>query len=231
MSGSIGQAAKTLEALFAHPLPTNLHWTDVLTLIRRFGSIEHNRHGDLLVEIGGHRVTFKHKNTKELDKEQVVQLRNFFEKLGITPGHPVLHTAENEPFDQPALIIVLDHHEATLWQQAAAQAPVEELKALHPHDPHHVRHHLSHRKEADYQGQRAPEDYEFYKELVKALENAPQAIIIGDATGKSSAMQFFKDYLAEHHKALLQRVTAFVDADLSSLTEPKIREIAARYWH
>jgi stalled ribosome rescue protein Dom34 len=95
----------------------------------------------------------------------------------------------------------------------------------------HFRHHLTHRKEADYKGQRAPEDYEFYKELVKALENAPSAVVIGDATGKSSAMHFFRDYLAEHHKALLQRVAGFVDADLSALTEPQIREIAARYWH
>lgn len=44
-------------------------------------------------------------------------------------------------------------------------------------------------------------------------------------------MQFFREYLTEHHKALLQRISAFVDADLSALTEPQIREIAARYWH
>jgi hypothetical protein len=231
MAEAIGKSAKTLEALFAHPMPTNLHWADVLTLIQRFGSIEYNRHGNLHIDIGGHRLTLKHTNEKQLTKDQVAQLRSFLEGLGIVPGHPDLKSPEPDRFDQPGLIIVLDHHQATLWQQAAANAPVEERGTLHPHDPHHFRHHLAHRKEADYEGQRAPEDYEFYKGLVKALEDAPKAIVIGDATGKSSAMQFFKDYLAEHHKALLQRVSAFVDADLSAITEPQIREIAGRYWH
>jgi hypothetical protein len=226
-----GKSAKTLEALFAHPIPTNLHWAGVLTLIRRFGSVEHTRHGNLHIDIAGHRVTLKHTNEKQLTKDQVEQLRAFLEGLSIVPGHPDVAVPEPETFDQPGLIIVLDHHEARLWQQTAADAKVRESGALRPHDRHHFRHHLTHRKEADYKGQRAPEDYEFYKELVKALENAPSAVVIGDATGKSSAMHFFRDYLAEHHKALLQRVAGFVDADLSALTEPQIREIAARYWH
>ncbi|MGA7323486.1 MAG: hypothetical protein WBX25_03115 [Rhodomicrobium sp.] len=231
MAEAIGKSAKTLTALFAHPIPANLHWSDVLTLLQRFGSVEHRRNGDLHVDVAGHRLTLKHTNEKQIDKDQIVLLRHFLEGLDITPGHRNLIAPEPEAFDQPGLIIVLDHHEATLWQQAATNAPVEERNKLQPHDPHHFRHHLAHRKEASYTGQRAPEDYEFYKELVKALENAPQAIVIGDAAGKSSAMQFFRDYLAEHHKALLQRVSAFADADLSSLTEPQIREIAARYWH
>jgi hypothetical protein len=231
MAEAIGRSAKTLETLFAHPVPANLHWSDVLTLIQRFGSVEHHRHGNLHVDIAGHRLTLKHTNEKQLDREQATHLRTFLEGLGITPGHPELSTPESKAFDQPALVIVLDHHEARLWQQAAASAPVKQGPGLHPHDPHHFLHHLTHRKEADYKGQRAPEDYEFYKVLVKALENTPKAIVIGDATGKSSAMQFFRDYLTRHHKALLQRVSAFVDADLSALTEPQIREIAARYWH
>ncbi len=231
MAEAIGKSGKTLEAIFSHPVPANLHWTDVLTLIQRFGSVEHHRHGNLHVDISGHRLTLKHTNEKQLGKDQVTQLRSFFEGLGITPGHPDVTTPASETFDQPGLIIVLDHHEARLWKQSAAHAPVKEDNALHPHDPHHFLHHLTHKKEADYKGQRAPEDYEFYKTLVKALENAPKAIVIGDATGKSSAMQFFRTYLSDHHKALLQRVSAFVDADLSALTEPQIREIAGRYWH
>lgn len=129
------------------------------------------------------------------------------------------------------LFINLAHNSSGNRVSGAGVYPVEERSMLRPHDPHHFRHHLTHRKEAQYIGQRAPEDYEFYKSLVKALENAPQAIVIGDATGKSSAIQFFREYLTEHHKALLQRISAFVDADLSALTEPQIREIAARYWH
>lgn len=227
----MAKSAKTIEALFAHPIATNLHWIDVLALLRRLGTVEHNRNGDLHIEISGHRLTMQATHQKQLEKEEVARLRSFLEGLGIAPGHADIEAPETEAFDQPGLIIVLDHHEATLWQQSAPNASLKEEHKLTPHDPRNIRHHLHHRNEDRLKGQRSPEDIEFYKSLVQALENAPKAIVIGDATGKSSAMQAFKDYAAEHHKALLQRVEAFVDADLSALTEPKIREIAARYWH
>jgi hypothetical protein len=225
------KSAKTLDAIFAHPMPTNLHWTDVLTLIRRFGSVEHHRHGNLHIDVAGHRLTLKHTNEKQLTKDQVAQLKQFLEGIDITPDHPTASEPEISPFDRSGLVVVLDHREARLWRQAAANAKVEQGETLHPYDPHHFLHHLAHRKEAHYKGQRAPEDVSYYEGLAKVLAEAPSAIIIGDATGKSSAMQVFREYLAEHHKPLLRRVAAFVDADLSALTEPQIREIAKRYWH
>ncbi len=224
-----GKSKKTLDALFAHPIATNLDWKDVLTLIQRFGSIEHHRHGNLHVDITDHRLTFKHTNEKQLDKDQVAQLRTFLKDLGITPEHPNLDQ-HALTYEHPPMVVVIAHHEADIWHQDAAGAKLHEDKKLHPHDPHHFRHHLKHKNEDHLKGQRASEDVEFYKTLVKELEHAPQAIVIGDATGNSSAMGVFRKYLTAHHKALLQRVSAFVDADLSALTEPQIREIASRYW-
>ncbi len=156
MAEAIGKSAKILETLFAHPIPANLHWKDVITLIQRFDSVEHHRHGNLHIDIAGHRLTLRHTSEKQLGKEQVTQLRNFLEGLGITPAHPDLNHPETGTFSHPGLVIVLDHHEATLWQQADANERVQEAGTLHPHDPHHFRHHLTHRKEADYTGQRSP---------------------------------------------------------------------------
>jgi hypothetical protein len=231
MADAIGKSAKTLETLYAHPIPANLHWKDVLTLIQRFGTVEHHRHGSLHIDVAGHRLTLHHTNAKQLDKEQVAQLRAFLQGLGITPDHPDLAAQHSLKFEQPALVIVVDHHEADLWLQDAPATRLEREGETKPHDPHNFRHHLKHRRAIAEKGQRAPEDIDYYKTLVQALEDAPRAIVIGDATGNSSAMQIFRKYLAEHHKALLQRVTAFVDTDLSALTEPGIREIAGRYWH
>ncbi len=231
MAEAIGRSAKTLEALYAHPIPANLHWTDVLTLIRRFGSVEPQRHGPLHVDVGGHGLTLKHTNAKQVDKDQVIQLRDFLKGLGITPGHPSAGALGLDTLAEPGLIVVLGDHDAKLWHRPAAHAQPEDGHLLYPHDPHHLRGPVHLAKETAFEGQPAPEDYEFYKALVKALSPAPKILVIGDAARKDSAMQLFRQYLTKHHRGLLQRVEAFADADVAALSEVKIGAIAARYWH
>ena len=174
MAEAIGRSAKTLEALYAHPIPANLHWTDVLTLIRRFGSVEHQRHGHLHVDVGGHGLTLKHTNAKQVDKDQVIQLRDFLKGLGITPGHPSAGALGLDTLAEPGLIVVLGDHDAKLWHRPAAHAQPEDGHLLYPHDPHHLRGPVHLAKETAFEGQPAPEDYEFYKALVKALSPAPK---------------------------------------------------------
>ncbi len=231
MAEAIGRSAKTLEALYAHPIPANLHWTDVLTLIRRFGSIEHQRHGHLHVGIAGHGLTLKHTNAKQVDKDQIIQLRDFLKGLGITPGHPSAATPDADTAAEPGLIVVLGDYDAKLWHRPAAHAHPEGGHLLYPHDPHHLRGHAHHAKQTGFEGEPPPEDYDFYKALVKALASAPKILVIGDAAHKDSPMQLFRQYLTKHHRGLLQRIEAFADADVAALSEVKIGAIAGRYWH
>ncbi len=225
------KSSKTLEAVFAHPISDNLHWNDVMTLLEQLGSVERHKHGKLSIDIDGHRIAIKYSGEKQLDKDQVLELRSFLKDRGISPDHAITEKHPDKDYDQPPLIVVVAHHEAQLWHQDNAGAPIHEDKKLTPHDPRHIRHHLTHHNEDRLHGQRAPEDTDFYKKLVEAVKDAPRTIVLGNATGKSSAMAVFKDYLERHHKDLLNRVDAFVDIDLSALTEPQIREVAARYWH
>jgi hypothetical protein len=126
-------------------------------------------------------------------------------------------------------VVILDHHSARFFRTANGSGRLKELEHLEPHDPHGFRRHLEHRKEADYKGQRVPEASEFFERIVKRLEAAPSILLIGDATGKSSAMRAFLDYLEEKRKDVAARVTATAHEDLSAITLGRIEQIVHQY--
>ena len=98
-----------------------------------------------------------------------------------------------------------------------------------PYDPFGFQHHLIHRKEAHYKGDRVPEEDSYYEEIAMDLVNAEEIILIGHGTGKSSAVGFLAEYLKAHRPEEFQRIVATETADLSALTEPQIEEIAKRH--
>ena len=100
---------------------------------------------------------------------------------------------------------------------------------MKPYDPFGFHHHLIHRKEAHYKGDRVPEEHSYYEEIARDLVHAEEIILIGHGTGKSSAVEFLTEYLKAHHPEEFQRIVAIETADLSALTEPQIEEIAKRH--
>ena len=127
------------------------------------------------------------------------------------------------------IVLLIDHHGARFFESADSPGGLEEREHLEPADPHGFRRHLEHRKEADYQGQRSPEADEFYERVAQRLRSAASIVLVGDATGKSSALHYFLGYLKEKHKDVANRVIATEDADLSAITLGQIEEIARRH--
>jgi hypothetical protein len=128
----------------------------------------------------------------------------------------------------PMTIVLVDHHDARFFE-SAADGRVSESGHLEPLDPHGFRRHLEHRKEADYSGQRVPEPDEFYERVAQRLNNAPAILLLGDATGKSSAMHSLLTYLKARHKEISEHVVGAQDADLSAISLGEIERIARRY--
>ena len=128
----------------------------------------------------------------------------------------------------PMTIILIDHRSARFFEPAS-EGRLTESEHLEPLDPHGFQRHLEHRKEADYKGQRVPEADEFYERVAQRLRNAPSILLLGDATGKSSAMRYLLAYLKLRHKAISDRVVAAQDADLSAMSLGEIEQIARRY--
>jgi hypothetical protein len=126
-------------------------------------------------------------------------------------------------------VLLIDHHRARFFDPAPTAGGLVEGGHLEPLDPHGFRRHLEHRKEADYSGQRTPEADEFYERVAERLKSAPSILILGDGTGKSSAMRYFVEYLNERHKDIAARVVAAEDADLSAISLGEIESLAKRY--
>lgn len=209
------------QSLLHGKLPRSLHWSDAVELIGHLGQVEAQGGDDFAFVVGTQRELFKRPNTPEVGVAEVSRLRKFLKDAG----------SESAPIEyaQPCrMVVVIDHHAAHLFRDLGGTRPKEEV-IVEPYDPHHFHHHLIHRKEAHYQGDRVPEEASFYEEVAQALVPANEIVLIGHGTGKSSAVDILVEYLKKHHIDISRRVNATETADLSALTEPEIEAIAKRH--
>ena len=215
-----------LESLYQNllngKLPHNLSWSEAVELVGHLGGDVQPHGGDEFVfRVGSQRVFFKRPSTHDLGVEEVSRLRKFLKE-----AEPTSQT--REPSQPGRMIVVIDHHAAHVYQDFGGSRPADE-HTVHPYDPYNFHHHLIHRKEAHYRGERVPEEDSFYEEIAKDITSANEITLIGHATGKSNAADFLKEYLKTHHPDISRRVIATESADLSSVTEPEIEALAKRH--
>jgi hypothetical protein len=160
-------------------------------------------------------------HSPEIGVEEVSRLRKFLKLAG--------SELPLEKFNQPRrIVVVIDHHAAHIVSDIG-ESEAQDSMTITPYDPHHYHHHLVHRKEAHYEGDRVPEETSFYEEVAAALVSANEIVLVGHGTGKSSAVSVLVEYLNKHHIDLARRVKATEIIDLSALTEPEIDAIAKRH--
>jgi hypothetical protein len=131
--------------------------------------------------------------------------------------------------DQPVslqIIVVIDHHSARLFRASSNVAESSCPLKLMPLDPHGFHRHLVHKKEANYEGERVPEDPEFYEHIAAALTPAHEILIIGHGTGKSDAGAHLLEHLKKRHVSVAGRVVDVISADLSHITDGQILALA-----
>ena len=211
-----------LDSLLTGKLPRNLQWKDVLELMGQVGEVQSHQNDEYTFVCGPQRESFKHPHTATLDVETASRLRRFL-RLGLATGQPDDVSEQNN-----RVIVVVDRHGAHIYREAGDEKVESEGKVT-PDDPFHFQHHLIHRKEAHYQGERAPEEGSFYDEIAERLADAEEIILIGHGTGQSSAVDYFMEYLKTHHSTIYQHVIATEKADLSALTPGQIEEIAKKH--
>jgi hypothetical protein len=209
------------QSLLRGKLPRSLHWSDVIELIGHLGQVLPQGGNEFAFVVGTRREVFKQPHASELGVEEVSRLRRFLKEAG----------SESPPsnFIQPCrMVVVIDHHAAHIFRDLSESRP-QDAVTITPYDPHHFHRHLIHRKEAHYEGDRVPEEASFYEEVAAALVSANEIVLIGNGTGKSSAVNVFEGHLRKHHIELSRRIKATEAADLSALTDPEIEAIVKRH--
>jgi hypothetical protein len=219
-----GSRRRTLEAIFRHPSAHNLGWADVIALIGKIGEVDEKANSEFAFKVAGEQLQMRKPHTKDLAGSEVIALRHFLVQAGWSLEAPPEATQQSAEA-APILMVVVDHHEAKIYhvEVSADAAAKQEIK---PYDPHHFLHHLAHKNQDREQGQRAPEDPAFYKQIAQALATGGRIIVVGHGTGKSNAAHHLIEYLRVHDRAIHERIVREVIADLSSVTTPQLLELA-----
>jgi hypothetical protein len=209
-----------LESLIHGKLPRNLTWSAVVDLIAQIGEVQPHGHDEFFFVVGSQRELFKRPSSHDLDVEEVSRLRHFLHGAGVLEKSAQANQSGR-------MVVVIDHHAAHIYRGQGTNL-AEDGAAVKPYDPFNFQHHLIHRKEAHYVGERVPEEHSWYEAIAQDLAHAAEIILIGHATGTSNAGEFLSAYLKSHHPETFQRIIATETVDLSALTEPEIEAIAKK---
>jgi hypothetical protein len=219
------EMSKHIESLYRNildgKLPHNLSWSEAVELVEHLGEVQPHGNDEFVFRVGRQRAFFKRPTSHDLGLEEVSRLRKFLKEAGGSS-----EIKETPPTGR--MIVVIDHRTAHIYQDAGGSRPSDGHK-VQPYDPFHFHHHLIHRKEAHYRGERVPEEDSFYEEVAQDVTPAHEIVLIGHATGKSNAADFLKEYLKTRHPDISRRVIAMESADLSAATEPEIEALAKRH--
>jgi predicted RNA-binding protein with PIN domain len=120
--------------------------------------------------------------------------------------------------DASHLLVVLDHHEAKVYQTEVRGAVPESIL---PYDPHGYKKHL-HSANEWTEGKRLPERKSFYEAIAKTLHGAEQVLLFGSGTGRSSAMDMLVADLKAHHSDIAKKIIGAVVVDAHHTTENQL---------
>lgn len=202
-------------------LPRSLQWKDAIELIGHLGQVLPHGGDEFLFVVGTTRELFKRPHDAEFGIDEVSRLRRFLKLAGTEPPAMAVPPSSRR-------VVVIDHHAAHIFRDLRGSGPQDDVTVT-PYDPHRYHHHLVHRHEAHYRGDRVPEEISFYEEVANELVAAEEIVLVGHATGKSSAVDALVDYLRKHRADILRRVVATETVDLSALSDPEVVAIAHRY--
>jgi hypothetical protein len=208
-----GAHRKVYQHIFQHPMPHNLQWRDVWSLLGAIPGAQavDDDQGNLKVTRNGQMLMLRRPRGKDLaDKRELMQVRHFLERS----GPPV-------PPPAPAgthLLVVIDHRLARVY---SAEMHGSVPQQITPYDPFGYGRDL-HYNQDDSNGQRKPEQRSFYEAVVKTLQGAKQILLFGAGTGASSAMEQLLADLKRHHADIAARVIGSVVVDEHHLTDGQL---------
>ena len=77
-----GRHQDTLRQIFAHPLSHNVEWHAVASLLREVSTVEERDDGKIAVKAGDDTVVLGRPRHKDLDADELVEVRHLLESLG-----------------------------------------------------------------------------------------------------------------------------------------------------
>src|SRR5580704_13363044 len=105
-----GAHQKIYQRVFQHPMPHNLQWREVWSMLRAIADVEaaEDGNGNLKVSRNGQTLVLHRPRGKDLaDKKELMLVRHFLER-SIAPAPPPAAAGTH-------LLVVIDHREARIY--------------------------------------------------------------------------------------------------------------------
>ncbi len=211
-----GSHRKTYDQLFGHPLPQNLDWRDVLSMLSAMpdAAVAEEHDGHVKLTRAGQTLTLHRPRGKDFsDKAELQSLKHFLERTDAAAAGPAAAAPAGTH-----LLVVIDHSEARIY---AAEMDGAVAKQVRPYDPFGYAKEL--RSSADDgNGKRSPELKSYYEAVAKTLRGAKAVVLFGTGTGASSAMDHLVAELNKHHHDVAATVVGTATVDEHHLTEDQL---------
>ena len=123
------------------------------------------------------------------------------------------------------IVLTITLHETRVWATGMERGAIpEKIFAPPALNPHHFRPDPKHHGRGD-----GPGVPQYYEEIIAAISDASEILLIGHGHGKASSMLHFIQYLERKHALLAAKIVDAIDTDLMNMTEPEILAMA-REW-
>ncbi|WP_353227836.1 hypothetical protein [Novosphingobium sp.] len=224
-----GHHRKTMAALFQHPTAHNVEWHDVLSLLGVIGSVAERHGGGYELAIGAERLNLGRAHDHDISGDELRHLRAFLVKAGVAPGETAPASSAN-PVERQCIVLI-DHHQARLFDPGASAHDAHTARVLKPDDPDGTRARIEHRQginEANggplgaHDGGHSPEDDGYYERVAVDLAPAQRIVVLSDGKGRSNAGAYLVEYLRRHHPATAQRIVATDRVDIAHLSDRQV---------
>ena len=123
------------------------------------------------------------------------------------------------------IVLTITLHETRVWATGMERGAIpEKIFAPPALNPHHFRDDPKHHGRGD-----GPGVPQYFEEIVAAIGDALEVLLIGHGHGKASSMLHFIQYLERKHSLLAAKIVDALDTNLIAMTEPEILAMA-REW-
>jgi hypothetical protein len=123
------------------------------------------------------------------------------------------------------VVLTITKNETRVWATGTARGSIPTKIFAPPElNSHHFRDDPKHNGRGD-----GPGVPTYYREIIHAIKEASEILIIGHGSGKASSMLHFIQYLERKEPDLAAKVVDAIDTNLIAMTEPEILAMA-RNW-
>ncbi len=220
-----GHQRKTLAAILRHPAPHNVEWHDAIALLHHLGKVRERHGGGYDVTIGTDHIRLGQSHAKDLDGDDMRDLRDLLTKVGVTPDGVNGATAPHARLAQAPghCIVLIDHQHAKLFGLGGADGDPSAPRIHTSDDDDGLRRRLEHKQgNDDHDGGHAAEEDDYYESVSIDLKPAQRIVILSDGKGRSNAGAYLVDYLTRHHPAIAGRIVARERVDISHMSDGEI---------